>query len=394
VSKPLHVIGAIAVAFLSLARTSDVWAGCSPSDFADALVNTVGDGASFLKNHAKCAPHFSDPAFWTISSGVTLLATSSSDVKNTCHDIENLDASAGGTQQKIESIYHQLPSDAQNAINKIAGVDDINSSSADLAAVLSFLSCACALANESGAPQVTQVLGNCLTSIMCWADDVLFDNPCVATPPPKLVDCANAYDTYDGGIFNSWNDATGSVQCSGGVCYHITEQDGPVSEYCYCPSPMVVHSHLGSYLYTSCDCPPNTHRADRGHIDHNNPILARTCLCDSTNELVNADGSCPPPCSCGCKNNQIVLAKDTNNCTCSCGCPNGQILVDDKCVTPCAGTNQVLLANGACCSPEQVTSCGTCCPFNTKPDPVIGSCVYAPMPPPPEKAVSHPPNSP
>ena len=273
--------------------------------------------------------------------------------------------------------------------------------------MLSFLSCACALANESGVPQITQVTGDCLQDIMCWADDVLFDNPCVATPPPKLVDCANAYEAmhdetvnghtiHAGDIINSWNDASGYVKCSDGVCYHIAEVDGPVRDYCYCPHPMVVHPIVSGdgVRYTACACPPHTHRADMGHVDFSNPVIARTCLCDSTNELVNADGSCPPPCSCGCKNNQIVLAKDTNNCTCSCGCPNGQILVDDKCVTPCAGTNQVLLANGSCCSPAQVTSCGTCCPFNTKPDPVTGSCVYAPTPPSKEKAVSHPPNNP
>ena len=395
--KQLRAI-VVAAAFLPFAAATagPARAGCSPSDLADALINTVGDGASFLKSHTKCAPQFADPAFWVISGGVTVATTSSSDVKSACQSIENLDSSTTGYQQKVKSLYDKLPSDAQNAINKLPGVGDINSSSADLAEVLSFLSCACALADESGVTQITQVAGDCLQDIMCWADDVLFDNPCMATPPPKLVDCANAYEKNNGDIVNSWNDATGYVKCSDGVCYHIAEQDGPVRDYCYCPQPMVIDPVKSGdgVLYSRCICPPHTHRADMGHIDLTNPVLARTCLCDSTNELVNADGSCPPPCNCGCKNNQIVLAKDTNSCTCTCGCPAGQILAGDKCVTPCAGANQILLANGSCCSPEQATSCGTCCPFRTKPDAATGSCVFAQTPPPVEKAVSHPLNNP
>lgn len=407
--KRLEAIGAVTVAVLSFAALTagPSLAGCSPSDLADALINTIGDGPSFLKNHTKCAPHFSDPAFWVISGGVTLASTSSSDVKSACQNIENLDTSAGDYQQKVKSLYDKLPLDIQDAINKLPGVGDVNSASADLAEVLSFLSCACALADESGVSQITQVAGDCLQDVMCWADKTLFDNACTEASSPKLVDCANAFEAlhdgafnghnvHAGDIINGWNDATGTVKCSNGICYHITAVDGPVSEYCYCPAPMVIHQIVSGdgVRFTACQCPPHTHRPDIGHIDRNNPVLARTCLCDGTNELVNADGSCPPPCNCGCKNNQIVLAKDAKSCTCTCGCPDGQILAGDKCVTPCAGPNQILLANGECCSPAQVTSCGTCCPLGSRPDAATGSCVSAPMPPPVEKATSQSPKAP
>ncbi|MGB0084971.1 MAG: hypothetical protein WBP94_06325, partial [Rhodomicrobiaceae bacterium] len=118
----------VAAAFLSFAAATagPARAGCSPSDLADALINTVGDGASFLKSHTKCAPQFADPAFWVISGGVTVATTSSSDVKSACQSIENLDSSTTGYQQKVKSLYDKLPSDAQNAINKLPGVGDIN----------------------------------------------------------------------------------------------------------------------------------------------------------------------------------------------------------------------------------------------------------------------------
>jgi hypothetical protein len=104
----LSATGGAALLAVVLLAAGPAQAGCSPSDLADALINTVGDGASFLKNHAKCAPHFSDPAYWVISGGVTAAAASSSDVKSTCQDIENLDASADGYQQKVKSIYDKL----------------------------------------------------------------------------------------------------------------------------------------------------------------------------------------------------------------------------------------------------------------------------------------------
>jgi hypothetical protein len=250
--------------------------------------------------------------------------------------------------------------------------------------------------------QITEVAGSCIQDIMCWADGFLFHNPCTAAPPPKLVDCANGHEANNGDIINSWNDSTGDDQCSHDICYHISYVHGPVSDYCYCPKPMVGHQVKSGdgQIYFRCECPPHTHRPDcpqmpcPGQIDWTNPVLARVCLCDSTNELVNADGTCPPPCNCGCENNQTILAKDTNTCTCTFGCPDGQALIGGKCVKSCSGANQILLANGSCCSPEQVTSCGTCCPLNTKPDTVTGSCIYAPMPPPPEKAIPRPQNNP
>jgi hypothetical protein len=388
---------------LALATTTSgpAHAGCSLSDLTDALTNFVGDGPAFLKDHAGCAPLFANPAFWTISGGVTLAASSSGDVRSACQEVENLDASAGGYQDKIKSLFAKLPPQAQQAINALPGVGDINNSSADLAEVLSFLSCACALATESGITQLGQVAGDCLEEALCWADDFFFDNPCSGVPPPKLVDCANAHVLHDKqgysvGIENGVPYYSGFTKCEGDFCFFTSSAGGPVSEYCYCPKPMVqkIRTESGWGSYISCECPEHTHRPDKGHVDYSNPITARICLCDSTNEIVNPDGSCPPPCNCGCPSNQVVLAKDFNTCQCTCGCPDGQTLAGGKCVTPCTGANQILLANGSCCLATQVTSCGNCCGGHSRPDAATGSCVYMPDPPPKAKLVPQLPKNP
>ena len=131
-----------------------------------------------------------------------------------------------------------------------------------------------------------------------------------------------------------------------------------------------------------CNCPGGTHPADPKGKKHQDPVLARICLCDGTNEPVDDNGSCPPPCEC--KNNQIVLEKGSTDSQCKCGCPDGQVLVGESCVTPCEDPREIPVANGSCCLATQVTSCGTCCPLGSKPDPASGSCVYAPQPPPKE----------
>jgi hypothetical protein len=379
---------------LTVITAAPAQAGCSWSEVFGAIKNIPGNAPAI----AKCAGHFGDPAFWAVSGAVTAASAASSDVKNACSKVEDLDASASNYQKKaqgLQDFLSKLPVEELNELKNIPGLGDITSSAADAGLVLSFIACSCSLAEESGVPQLGEVAGECVGALLCWADDFFFDNPCSGIPPPKLVDCANAYTTQDG-IFNSWNDATGSVACSGDFCFHTTDVGGPVRDYCYCPKPMVakpIHTGEG-FLYTSCECPEHTHRPDKGHADYSNPITARICLCDSTNEIVNPDGSCPPPCNCGCPNNQVILAKDFNTCQCKCGCPDGQTLVGGKCVTPCAGANQILLANGSCCLPEQVSSCGTCCPLRSKPDAATGSCVYAPEPPPVETQIPQHPKTP
>jgi hypothetical protein len=129
---------------------------------------------------------------------------------------------------------------------------------------------------------------------------------------------------------------------------------------CSCPAPRQIVEHTGvdaygdPWPYFTCDCPAGTSPAGAG------------CLCDTTHlppqpigvvTVVNPQGvSCPPP----------FLGTP---------CPKGQINLDGKCVTPCANPADGMTQNGACCDPNQVTSCGMCCPPGTTPDPVNGTCI-------------------
>ena len=377
---------------LALVTAGHARADCTFSDLEDAITNIP----SFLSSHTKCAALFSNPAFWAVSGGVTLAVMSSNDVKNACKEIENLDTSVSGYQQKIKAFYDKLPPDAKNAINDLPGAQGIGSSSADLTEVLAFLSCACALATESGPAQITEVAGSCLTTALCWLVTLGGSCDCPDPPPPVAVDCANAHKEKGGAVnyfgygyslqqLKHQGDFYVAVDATGGTCW-----SGKIDSYCYCPKPMRLL--YNDYLGYGCYCPENTHRAAGN--SHDNPVLARVCLCNGTNEPVGADGSCPPPCNCGCPNNQVILAKDPNTCKCTCGCPDGQVPAGDKCVKPCTGANRILLANGSCCLPTQAASCGTCCPFGTKPDATTGSCVHAPMPPPVEKEMPQLPKTP
>jgi hypothetical protein len=188
--------------------------------------------------------------------------------------------------------------------------------------------------------------------------------------PPVEHDCANAWDdnAYDPYYetfhknYMPWNLARWRQK---GDFYFLVSLPGEcdagrIMEYCYCPKPMVMGlPGDGDPNFRRCDCPAGTHKA--GFKD---PVLARTCLCDGTNELVNLDGSCPPPCEC--KNNQIVLAKASTASQCKCGCPDDQVLVGEHCVTPCEDPREIPVANGSCCLAVQVSSCGTCCPLGSK----------------------------
>ena len=72
---------------------------------------------------------------------MTAAVKSSSAVKDACKDIQKIDAQTSGYEEKVKTFFKQLPEDAQNALNALPGVGDVNKSLADLAKVLSFAAC-------------------------------------------------------------------------------------------------------------------------------------------------------------------------------------------------------------------------------------------------------------
>jgi hypothetical protein len=160
-----------------------------------------------------------------------------------------------------------------------------------------------------------------------------------------------------------------------------------------------------------CSCPPTMNWQNNGGT--------WSCVCSRAGEIQVAHGICQ--CSPGqavrdgfCQSCPEGTIAKYGTCVCPivgevlvnnvCQCPDGQQLAGNRCVTPCADQTQVLLANGKCCPPNKVSSCGVCCPSKQEPDIRSGSCVdvswrqppratvpnFTPIPPP----TSSPPNIP
>jgi hypothetical protein len=121
---------------------------------------------------------------------------------------------------------------------------------------------------------------------------------------------------------------------------------------------------------------------------------ASICTCPNPGEVQVAKGICQCPAGTGllegsCQTCTSPLVLKYGACTCpvegqqankilgnlSCSCPNGQGTAGNKCAPACTDVSKTLTADGICCSPSQVSSCGVCCPSGQTPDPKSGSCV-------------------
>lgn len=392
-----RLLALFAISLLVLVPAPDrARAACTWEDVIDSAKDGISDGANFVKNNSQCSPYFSNPGFWIISGAVTAGAMASSDLRGWCQTFQEKYDDFKDDQKKIGEWLDMLPEDSaiKKGIEEVFG--DVAKSTADLAVVASFLDCACAIATESGVTKIVGQIGECGKDGLCWLQDKVDDwldqdgPSCKGTkPPPTLIDCANPhphekdpkpdqYGQYHNYMDNVFFDSE-SVQQKGDF-FHTD------ASICYCPAPMQINWHSDNTTvynndqYASCDCPAGTHKAAEDDPSGNpSPALYRICLCNKSNLPMNADGSCPPPppkCDCKCPGNQTPTTEITadNQCKCGCKCGSGQSLVGETCVTPCVGAS-VRLANGTCCHPNRVSSCGNCCVNGTKPDAATGSCV-------------------
>jgi hypothetical protein len=246
--------------------------------------------------------------------------------------------------------------------------------------------CACDI--SQGLSQIPNDAGACIEGFFCAAANALgnvfgLGNQCNTCSPPAPVmascqppdnckECRNDPSKCNGcnnlleGYYDSSTTVYGSVvqqpQPGGGtlVIWQSVSQCNP-AEYCYCPSPMTVQQNWeydpsgDQWYYISCQCPSGSHPAAPGQ-----PTIPM-CICENTGRPAqpasNAGGPCPN-----------LVGKP---------CPPGQENVAGRCVTPCANSTQVQLADGTCCDPAQAAACGTCCPAGQRPDPVSGNCTAA-----------------
>jgi hypothetical protein len=371
-------------------------AGCSLDDLLNAVANTVESIGS-----SSCAAACDTGAGCGAAVGVTAalagVATEANQasVNTFCSDISNLIQQVNKGSDDANSVVNAL----QQATNSSIGqdlLDDLSSAVGSVADPLGVAQCACSV--EQGLGQLGSAFGACLQDFLC-AGDALLGNPCTCqAPAPLTADCAQSNITC--GNFNDADPA-----CAGGSASSptiVSGQNGQtipgyvgVSQqtnssgtivigggsgsdghghcaptfYCFCPAPMkavwtqdtvqndnqgVPAGTSGWYIF-SCQCPSGT------HADPSGKTLAgiSACLCDNSNQTANFapdsfGGMCPQP-----------------------NCPTGQIRLsgNGKCVTPCSNPSEGMTLDGACCNPAQMTSCGTCCPPGTTPDPATGTCL-------------------
>ena len=359
-------------------------AGCNLADLVGAIEDTA------KKFGSACIDQVNDPFFYVLTAALGTVAADggSSQVLNACMTL-NAD------MQQLANGSKQL-SDIENDLSKLGGAGeaivsflkdtgfDPGSSADAITEILAPANCACNAVTNPGLSDLGKDVGACLTDVLSELDCDLFNN-CPTTPAnPVQFDCTKAPcenmnlcspDVTDKPWIwgDEWNGQPGTAACAGSICYNKAVTAG--GAWCFCPPHMqhwVTDINAGNgYDYMICRCPPG--QTPLGATG----AAAYACVCPG-NVKPNSDQSCPPPpppCNPSCLNNLVVSLTSKSTCSYTCGCPDGQSLVNDKCVTPCAGPGQVLLLNGTCCLPQQTTTCGTCCPSGMKPNAATGSCV-------------------
>lgn len=381
----LNVSAALLAAAATLAPLDGARAapGCSPGDLLNALESAVGSVAS-----ASCAAACSDVA------GCALAGTASGILAGV-----SADAGQNDVDQFCSALQNVNGADASAVLGVLNQIPGLSAAASAVADPLDVALCGCSI--EQGFGQLTSDVGDCFQDVFCFFSG-LFGNPCTCTPqPPVTLNCAQTNSqcgTYD--LNNTLPSdvvaacegqntivAVGDNYCQQAAGNCITGPSGtlvsvpsngqnaqgqcdPVS-FCFCPSPMAPTwtpdslanlSNSTSNLYIfSCNCPAGQHpQGALGGIS--------VCACNGTNAAplppdtvtLTASGAftgaCPPP-----------------------SCAAGQISLGGKCVTPCSNPSEGMTMDGSCCNPSQMTSCGTCCPPGTTPDPTTGTC----LPPPP-----------
>jgi len=181
---------------------------------------------------------------------------------------------------------------------------------------------------------------------------------CSEPSPPQWVDCvagaALGGDVWDLSPNVKYSASSNQVCSCPATMKWQQHSDGAWT--CSCPDPGQVQ-----VAYGICQCPAGT------------GLLEGSCqTCPAALELQNGICTCPV---------QGQLINDIYG-NYSCVCPTGQATAGAKCVPMCADVSKILLGDGTCCSPSQVSSCGVCCPSGQKADPGSGSCVntFTPKP--------------
>lgn len=381
----------IAAAAIALLPPSPAHAGgsCDLNDILNALQNTLNTISS-----ANCAGVTADPALWApvgVAAGVMAGVSQS---QQFCQDVQNAQNQLTNLQGDGNSLVTQLGNLGIDA-SFLSSILDAMSSAAD---ALAIVQCACGLSNN-----ITQVggdLGACVEDALCdlqnaahQLDPGLFgscsgsidnvptnctQNPCNAQTgacDPNLagnaiIRCPSGDDAPP---VSQSNDPSGN-----GTIVSVVEgasASGTVTvESCICPAPMIgTWVNNSGYAQWSnivsdpacqvfvCTCPQGSTLAS------NSGAGQYVCICQNTGQPAQAGPSQFNPDGVACP---LPLTGPV--------CPQGQVALGQNCVPACTA-NEVRTPAGVCCNPNQVSSCGICCPAGMQPDLQNGTC--APYPP-------------
>jgi hypothetical protein len=375
---------ALATVFASAPARADN--SCSLQDLGNAAQNTYN---GFV--NGQCGAALSDPVAAALTIYLTTLVGGMGSQSATfCQDVNDVSKWTNNAQQDVNNVtsgLNKIDSSGQLASQFSSALNSVSGALADAAGIESAFTCACSV--TAGLGQLFGDLGSCVEQGLCDFANAIHSiipgiDACSGPPNVTWVNCMQNPCTGSGwnmtcnGPGGLWPEncgsgvcttGDGSVQCqqmSGGgqVCGSVVGSDpnngGVNIVACDCPAPRQMTQHTGvdgdgnPWPYYTCDCPAGTSAS------------GVSCLCDTTHvppqpvgvkTVTNPEGvACPPS----------LLGN---------ACPKGQINLGGKCVTPCSNPADGMTQDGACCDPNQVTSCGMCCPPGTTPDPANNTCI-------------------
>lgn len=375
-------------------------AACSLSDLYTSITNGATNGVAFLKEHPECASYMDNPVYWIAVGAVSVSMLHAKDqIVSACAEVQAANdklakkvKDASDDAVKIDGWMKTFgfSDEARAKVQEVFG--DVTSAGGDIGGFTGFLACTCATVQTAGVGEIVKFGNDCVVAGVCvaqeWLDDVLDQGGGSCKPnerPVEMIDCADPQHplVYEPLSLNT--DDKG---------FWFTKTSSDPSKFsgsaCYCPPPMdmVSLSDWEGFYRRACRCPQGQHAAGT------DPITSRICLCNSDNQLPDGSGACPPPKppekACTCPGNQIAtkVKNSDGSSSCNCGCGANQDLIGGTCVSACAIPSHIKIASGVCCSPSQVSACGSCCTPGLKPDPISGSCISALMPTPPKAPFS------
>ncbi len=353
---------------------------CDPQDFWNALQNAASSVSS-----PACDTTYADPVGDAALVGLAaalggVMAEDPS--ANVCGAINNAFNDLTNGQSDLGTLSSALG----NLGVATGALDTVQQLLSGAANPVAAAECACQWDQGVGA------LGGdvlaCLQSAICGIQQDVGWGGCGCTPPtpvaanctPPIEECtgygANPNDPACANAIygqNGVNPPPVITKSVAGGTMVISVTDGwdghsqycSPDTYCFCPAPMQV-------------VPEPNYYQDGGNI--NNGYVMYVCECPSGTTAAGTSGGLAEVCMCPdgrpAVPSQVSLLNPTGSiCPPIVTCPTGQEMIGGKCVTPCSNPNEGMTMSGACCDPNQVTSCGQCCPPGTIPDPTDGTCI-------------------